>query len=118
MLSVPVKATLVVNPTVQVVGVAPATIEDPEKVTPDTCPVGSAAAGRASRVAPRPPASKPSTTAIGKNVVNRRGRSCCRAVLLSIELAAFSIIDPPLIQPNRPVSLGSTGRLSSSLQKP
>jgi hypothetical protein len=62
------RAPLEVNLTVQVVAVAPAAIEDPEKLTDDTV---AAATGRASRVAPRPPASKPSTRPIGKSLFAR-----------------------------------------------
>jgi hypothetical protein len=61
------------KPTVQVVFVAPGSIEDPAKVTADTV----APAGRASKVAPKPPASNPSTRATGKNRLNR-GESPCR----------------------------------------
>jgi len=89
-------AVVAVNATVQVVPVSPAMCELPENNTPDTV---EAAAGSASRVAPRPPPSKPSTSAIGRNLVNQRERSCCRAVLLCTEFAALDIIFPPLVQP-------------------
>jgi len=72
MVSASVRAVAGVKDTVQVVFVAPATIEDPLKVTPDTV---AADAGRASKAAPRPPASKPSANAIGAILANGPERS-------------------------------------------
>ncbi len=87
MVSASVKAVNGVNETVQVVFVAPATIEEPLKVTPDTVP---AHAGRASRAAPTPPASKPSATAIGTILANERERFRHRTNPLRIKFLACS----------------------------
>jgi hypothetical protein len=70
MVSASVSAVAGVNETVQVV-VAPATFEGALNVTPDT---GAADAGRASRAAPRPPATKPSAKAIGTILARRERR--------------------------------------------
>src|ERR1700722_5715980 len=58
------------NPPVQVVPVAPGAWEDPTMVIADADV--AADAGRASRVNPRPPVSKPSTRAIGTSLLGRR----------------------------------------------
>jgi hypothetical protein len=65
---------LLLKSTVQVVPVAYATCEEPVKLTVDT---DVAPAGRASRVAPKPPASKPNTRATGTNRL-KRGEPSCR----------------------------------------
>jgi len=72
MVSASVRAVAGVNEIVQVVWVAPAAIEEPLKVTPVTA---AADAGRASRVALRPPASKPSANATGTTLAKEPERS-------------------------------------------
>ena len=85
MVSVSVKAVYGVKTIVQVV-TAPVAMEGALKATPDT---GLAAAGSASRPAPKPPRSKPSERAIGRILVDRRERSRRPVEPLHVDLRIF-----------------------------